>query len=220
MWSSSLTVYNLCTVVRAILNMYMLPFDDDFACTWLTTRFVVQRVPLVEQELLVLTGVPEFNLGLHELHIAQFIVFCRSLFVFFLLSIVFSLFNLCLLITTLVCQIFLMIISTHFNNIFSKWFLYVFAQFTAKWFHPYTQLSGTYGRRACEMLIFFLVRSTTFLLNVQARDIVKSRGTNVHRYQYLRVGCVFDLSSKSIGRQSDRSLQWRSYSRFNKLRGY
>ena len=164
MWSSSLTVYNLCTVVRAILNMYMLPFDDDFACTWLTTRFVVQRVPLVEQELLVLTGVPEFNLGLHELHIAQFIVFCRSLFVFFLLSIVFSLFNLCLLITTLVCQIFLMIISTHFNNIFSKWFLYVFAQFTAKWFHPYTQLSGTYGRRACEMLIFFLWEVQHFYL--------------------------------------------------------
>jgi hypothetical protein len=48
--------------------------------------------------------------------------------------------------------------------------------------------------------------STTFLLNVQARDIVKSRGTNLHRYQYLRVGGVFDLSSKSIQRQSDRSL--------------
>ena len=151
---------------------------------------------------------PEFNLGLHELHIAQFIVFCRSLFVFFLLSIVFSVFNLCLLITTLVCQIFLMIISTHFNNMFSKWFLYVFAQFTTKWFHPYTQLSGTYGRRTYEIFIyFFFVRSTTFLLNVQARDIVKSWGTNLHWYQYLRVGCVFDLSSKSIGWQSDRSLQ-------------
>jgi len=67
---------------------------------------------------------------------------------------------------------------------------------------------------------FFWVRSTTFLLDVPARDIVKSRGTNLHRYQYLRLGCVFDLSSKSIGRQSDRSLQRRSYSRFNKLRGY
>ena len=57
---------------------------------------------------------PEFNVCL-------FIVFCRSLFVFFLLSIVFSVFYLCLLITTLVCQIFLMIISTHCNNMLSKW---------------------------------------------------------------------------------------------------
>ena len=110
MLSSSLTVYNLYTVVRAILNMYMLPSDDDFVCTWLTTRFVAQRVPLVEQELLALPGAPEFNLGFHGVRIALFIVSCRSLFVFFLLSIVFSVFNLWLLITTWVCQIFLMII--------------------------------------------------------------------------------------------------------------
>ena len=111
--------------------------------------------------LLALPGAPEFNLSLLGVRIAQFIVFCRSSFVFFLLSIVFSVFNLCLLITTLVCQIFLMIISTHFNNMFSKWFLYVFAQFTTKWFHPYTQLSGTYGRRTWEIFIYF------FLLEVQ-----------------------------------------------------
>jgi hypothetical protein len=34
---------------------------------------------------------------------------------------------------------------------------------------------------------------------VQARDIVKSRGTNLHRYQYLRVGGVFDLGMQSFG---------------------
>ena len=160
---------------------------------------------------------PEFNLGLHELHIAQLIVFCRSLSVFFLLSIVFSVFNLCLLITTLVCQIFLMIISTHCNNMLSKWSSH---SLQPNDFIPIHSCRGHMDDEHVKFLYIFFVRSTTFLLNVQALDIVKSRGTNLHRYQYLRVGCVFDLSSKSIGRQSDRSLQWRTYSRFNKLRGY
>jgi hypothetical protein len=92
--------------------------------------------------LLALPGAPEFNLSLLGVRIAQFIVFCRSSFVFFLLSIVFSVFNLCLLITTLVCQIFLMIISTHFNNMFSKWFLYVFAHLKPNDFIPIHSCRG------------------------------------------------------------------------------
>jgi hypothetical protein len=117
----------------------------SFPHSWLIAGLastVSWRVPLVQQELLALPGAPEINLGLHELHIAQFIVFCRSLFVFFLLSIVFSVFNLCLLITTLVCQIFLMIISTHFNNMFSKWFLYVFAHLKPNDFIPIHSCRG------------------------------------------------------------------------------
>ena len=56
--------------------------------------WVAPRMPLMNQELLIFTEAPGFILSFHGVHVAQIlvfcVVFCRSLFVLFLLSIVLS----------------------------------------------------------------------------------------------------------------------------------
>ena len=56
--------------------------------------WIAPRMPLLNQELLIFAEAPGFTPSFHGVHVAQIIafcvVFCRSLFVLFLLSIVLS----------------------------------------------------------------------------------------------------------------------------------